>query len=75
MLEMEKKTWQTLQLHVDVCHSEMGEATGVFTLKAQFIPLGNIFGVDKSHAKELSESFVLFDVERGGTKEGRQKLN
>jgi len=53
----------------------MGEATGVFTLKAQFIPLGNIFGVDKSHAKELSDSFVLFDVERGGTKEGRQKLN
>ena len=29
-----------------------------FTLKAQFIPLGNVFGVVESHAEELSDAFV-----------------
>jgi len=51
---------------ISVCHSEMGEATGIFTLKAQPVPLvPTIFGADKSHAKELSDSFVLFFVETG----------
>ena len=41
---------------ISVCHSEMGEATGIFTLKAQPVPLGNIY---------LSHSFVLFFLETG----------
>ena len=52
-------------------HSEMGKTAGIFTLKAQFIPFGNIFVVDESHAVELLQSFVLFDLKGGGTFSGR----
>ena len=45
--------------HSFITTSRMGEAAGVFTLKAQFIHLGNILGVDESHAEELSDSFVI----------------
>lgn len=41
-----------------MCHSEIGKPADILTLKAQFIPLGDIFGVDESHTKELSHSFL-----------------
>jgi len=41
-----------------VCHSEIGKPADIFALKAQFIPLGDIFGVDESHTEELSHSFL-----------------
>lgn len=44
----------------------MGKAIGIFTLKAQFIPLGNIFGVDEIHPEEQLDSFISFDLDKGG---------
>lgn len=40
---------------IEVCHSEMGEAVGVFNLKAEFIPLGTILGIDESHSEVVSD--------------------
>ena len=42
-------------------------AAGIYTPRVQFISLFNSFGVDERHAQELSDSFVLSDLERGGT--------
>jgi len=38
----------------------MGEAPGGFTLKAQFISLGNILGVDQSHTELAIEPIYSF---------------
>ena len=35
----------------------MGETAKIFPLKAQFNPWSSIFGADKSHAEEISDSF------------------
>jgi len=47
---------------MSVCHAEMGETASIFTLKAQCIPCGNIFG----GCQRLLDLFILFDLEKCG---------
>jgi len=53
----------------------MGEAAGIFTLKAQLISFLGIILVLTNSARELSDSFVLSDLERGGTFSRRISTN
>ena len=40
----------------------MGKTAGIFTLRAQLIPLGNLFSDPESPSEQCSVSVVSFDV-------------
>ena len=50
---------------------EMGETAGSFTLRAWFIPLGNLFSDYESPSEQCSVLFVSFDLEVGWLFAGR----